>query len=143
MPDQTLRIFVDPASISTGWAAFRGDQLLESGTIKVKATKLTAERMGPIYAQYSMLFARLKPDEVHIEQFAGRVNHKCVMSVAAIYVAAWMNDIWADQDCNVSSWQSWAQWHKARPLAAEYTNVKSEDELAALCIGRWYLETRL
>lgn len=140
MTDQKLRIFVDPASISTGWAAFRGTQLIEHGTIKVKAVKSTAERLGPIFDAYHDLFARLCPDETHVEQFAGRVHHKCVMSVGAILAAAYMAGVPAEQDVPVSSWQKHADWHGDRPEAKNF-ETQSEDELAAILMGRWWLET--
>jgi Holliday junction resolvasome RuvABC endonuclease subunit len=144
MTDTKLRVFVDPASISTGWAAFRGTQLIEHGSIKVKAASNTAERLGPIFDRYLELFQRLRPDEIHIEQFAGKVHHKCVMSVSTIYAAAWCADVWADQDCSVSSWQAWAKWHGDKlPIKNYETQVDSQDELAAIGIGLWFTKTRI
>lgn len=142
MPDQKLRVFVDPASYKTGWAAFRGSQLIESGSIEAnKKEKDVAARLAFIFERYREVFARLRADEVRVEQFGGKVHHLVLFSVGVILAAAELEGSAASQSIPVASWQSYTDWHGDKLLLRDY-DVFSEDERAAIGMGLWYLKEK-
>lgn len=139
-----VRLFIDPASISTGWALFKGKKFLKSGTVVVKGE--ISKRLVGLHWRYRHLFqGRTLVDlkECHIEQFGGRPHRYLVFAVGVLLSAVDYAEE-AKQDVPVSSWQKHVDWKKERLMLKPYFDkVESEDELAAIGMGLWYTEVKL
>jgi hypothetical protein len=131
-------MFVDPASISSGWAIFINQDYFVSGSVVVKG-KDAIERLVRIYSAYKELAGKWDVSEVHLEQFGGRPSHILHWSVGVIGVALKTDKNTVAQDVPVSSWQLAAGWKGTRaPLKVYMNSVQTEDELAAIGMGIWY-----
>lgn len=139
-----VRLFIDPASKSTGWALFKGNQLLKSGTVIVKGN--IHERLVALHWRYAHLFqgrTLIDLKECHIEQFGGRPHRYLVFSVGVLISAIDYAEE-TTQDVPVSSWQKYTDWKGNRLTLLDYLDkVESEDELAAIGMGLWYTEEKL
>ena len=130
-------IYVDPASISSGWALFENGRLIQSGTIAVDKTKSVFVRLYQIHKQYRKL--RIKADELHIEQLVRNTHIYTHWSVSVIALALFRGNIQVDADIPISSWQKFVDWKEERgPLKTYQKRVRSEDELAAIGMGLWH-----
>lgn len=134
------RLFIDPASNSTGWALFEGKQLLTSGTITADGEKNSFVRLEVIGLQYETLGARLRViDECHIERMAGRPSHIVHHSVGVIGYALGAYCLEVNADIPVQSWQKHCDWKTTKAALEAYKGrVASEDELAAIGMGLYY-----
>ena len=142
-----LRLFVDPASISSGWALFEGTELLKSGTVQVEAKDAVWTRLRHVYYEYLSLansVEMLKVSEVHIEQLPRRCHIYTHYSVGTIGTAFSPNGCKISGDIPVKSWQAHCDWHGSKKgLEAYQGGVDSEDELAAIGMGLWYTTTKV
>src|SRR5688572_25877167 len=109
------RLFIDPGSISTGWALFVGSTFMMSGTVaSAQADKGDADafrRLALIVGRYGPLSQELL-DEVHFEQLVTRTHHYTHWSVGAIgaFFAACNKDVEVLADVAISSWQRFCGW---------------------------------
>lgn len=130
-------IYVDPASISSGWALFENGKLTRSGTIAVDKKKNVFLRLYHIHRQYKAL--RIKADELHIEQLVRNTHIYTHWSVSVIAHALFHSNIQVDADIPISSWQKFVDWKEERTALKTYQKrVSSEDELAAIGMGLWH-----
>lgn len=130
-------LYVDPASISTGWALFIDGTLQQSGTIVADKKDNVFKRLYQIYVGYRKL--GIKPDEVHIEQLVRNTHIYTHWSVSVIALGLFHRDVQVDADIPISSWQKFTEWKEERtPLQAYKRRVSSEDELAAIGMGLWH-----
>jgi hypothetical protein len=130
-------VYVDPASISTGWALFEDGKLITSGTIAVDKKLPVFIRLYQIYKAYRKL--RLKPDEVHIEQLVRNTHIFTHWSVSVIALGLFHHSVQVDADIPISSWQKFVDWKEEKtPLAPYKRRVQSEDELAAIGMGLYH-----
>jgi len=130
-------IYVDPASISTGWALFEDGQLVDSGTIAVDKKLPVFIRLYKIYKEYRKL--RIKADEVHIEQLVRNTHIFTHWSVSVIALGLFHNNVQVDADIPIASWQKFVDWKEEKaPLAPYKRRVQSEDELAAIGMGLYH-----
>lgn len=133
-------MFVDPASISSGWAVFEDKQFIASGSIGAPKKLVAIERLSLMYVEYEAVREKYKPDEVHIEQFGGNPSHLLHWSVGVLGVALKTKTNTVAQDVPVSSWQKFTNWHGDRePLDFYKDKVQTEDELAAIGIGIYWV----
>lgn len=142
--DRVRRLFVDPASKSTGWALFVGKKLEAHGTVAVIGKINT--RLAMLHIHYRHVIVVQKPKEVHVENFRKNLAIQLHWSVGVIISAAGYEDVEAFQDCWMSSWQRWCGFKKGGPygkLAKFSKNTNSEDELSAVGIGLWWVNTQL
>lgn len=133
-----LRLFIDPASISTGWALFSDDELIKSGTIATNKKDNVFDRLNYIYKEYRKLkFENLT--EVHIEQLVRNTHIYTHWSVSVIAMALYVTGRFIAADVSISSWQKETSWKTTKdPLKAYKGRVSSEDELAAIGMGVYY-----
>jgi hypothetical protein len=137
-----LRLFVDPASISSGWALFDDAQFVKSGSVCADVKDTIFRRLKFVYKSYRAL--RGRAGEVHIEQLPRRCHIYTHWSVSVIGLALWSFRCGVVADVPVRSWQRFADWHGAKaPLEAYKGRVASEDELAAIGMGLWWVSTKL
>jgi hypothetical protein len=135
------RLFVDPASISTGWAYYVGKELKSHGTIATDKKWAVFTRLHDIWRQYRSLVVSGSIDEVHIEQLPRRCHFFTHWSVGAIghalFPSVASHKILGD--IPVKAWQKASNWESRK---ANWKNVacKSEDELAAICMGEYFVE---
>ena len=130
-------LYVDPASISSGWALFENGKLTRSGTIAVDKKKNVFLRLYHIHRQYKKL--RIQADELHIEQLVRNTHIFTHWSVSVIALALFHSNVQVDADIPISSWQKFTEWKEERnPLKAYQKRVSSEDELAAIGMGLWH-----
>lgn len=142
-PDSTRRLFIDPASISTGWAYFVGKELKNHGTIAVENALDVFTRLGKISRLYYQTVVTDSVDEVHIEQLPRRCHHYTHWSVGVIGTAIVPHCTNIKADIPVPSWQKHCEWKSgAKRVKALAGRVGSEDELAAIGMGLWYVETK-
>ncbi len=142
--DTTRRMFVDPASYDTGWALFVGKKLEAHGTVAVQG--VVPVRLWKIFERYRDIVLVQQPDEMHVENFRRNLAIQLHWSVAAILAAAGYHAVPAEQDCWMSSWQSFCGFKKDGPygkLAKFSKKTSSEDELSAIGIGLWWVNTKL
>ena len=111
LDDGKSRLFIDPASRSSGWAFFRGNELIDQGTVIAVDSHDVFKRLEDIYISYWRLAERVSAVEVHIESMPRMVSHFCMWSVGVIGTAVWRpsrglvkDDIW------VQSWQKVTAW---------------------------------
>lgn len=133
-----LRLFIDPASISTGWALFADDQLLKSGTIATDKKNNVFDRLHKIYREYKKLKFK-DVEEVHIEQLVRNTHIYTHWSVSVIAMALYHPNRTIAADISISSWQKATLWKTTKdPIKAYKGRVSSEDELAAIGMGTYY-----
>lgn len=140
--DQKLRLFIDPASISSGWAIFQGKELQSHGTIAVSKKFSIFNRLEYLRNCYSSTFNRAGFDEVHIEQLPGRCHHYTHWSVGVIGTALQPYAKTVAGDIPVRSWQKSTGWREIETEWAE-RGYKSEDEFAAVCMGRYWIKEKI
>lgn len=133
-----FRLFIDPASISTGWALFSDAELIKSGTVATNKKDGVFDRLNYIFKEYKKLkFTNV--DEVHIEQLVRNTHIYTHWSVSVIAMALYhpTRDIAAD--ISISAWQKATSWKTTKdPIKAHKGRVSSEDELAAIGMGTYY-----
>ena len=138
-PNQSkLRLFIDPASISTGWALFSDNKLIKSGTIATDKKCAVFDRLNYIYKKYKKLkFDNL--EEIHIEQLVRNTHIYTHWSVSVIAMALYNPDVVIAADISILSWQKATSWKTTKePIKAYKGRVSSEDELAAIGMGTYY-----
>jgi Holliday junction resolvasome RuvABC endonuclease subunit len=141
------RLFIDPATHSTGWALFNDAQLVLSGTISVEG-KDVWRRLSMLQVKYKNLLEQLGPvEEVHIEKFwRAKMKESLQWAVAAIGLGCVGRAVSIAQDVVVTSWQPKMKYKKGnvprkyKKLAA---SVGSEDELEAILMGYYWLEHKV
>lgn len=133
-----LRLFIDPASISTGWALFSDDKLVRSGTVATDKKDNVFDRLNYIFKEYKKLkFTNV--DEVHIEQLVRNTHIYTHWSVSVIAMALYASGRTISADVSISSWQKATSWKTTKdPIKAYKGRVSSEDELAAIGMGTYY-----
>jgi len=138
--DIIARLFIDPASRSTGWALFRGPTLLQSGTIAVDPKLSIFARLYALFRLYIKLGADLAIfKEVHIEQLPRNCHHYTHWSVGCLGAALYLSSIEVHADIPVQSWQKAVDWKGRQAALTPYKGkVRSEDELAAIGMGIYY-----
>jgi len=130
-------LYVDPASISSGWALFEDGKLVTSGTVAVDKKMNVFLRLHHIYKAYKKL--RLSPHEIHIEQLVRNTHIYTHWSVSVIALGMFRRNVQVDADVPISSWQKFTDWKEERgPLKTYQRRVSSEDELAAIGMGLWH-----
>lgn len=135
MPKQVL--YIDPASISSGWALFDGDRLIDSGTIAVDKKDNVFVRLCKIYKNYKKL--SLDYEEIHIEQLVRNTHIYTHWSVSVIATALYHSGCNIFADIPIASWQKHTDWQGEKKILDGYKRrVKSEDELAAIGMGLWH-----
>jgi len=141
------RLFIDPGSISSGWALFQGDLLVKSGTFKQNPKQDAFHRCAQMYLDYFELGDSIQPlDEVHLEQFRKNLAMGLHYAVGTIASAMSLYCDVVKQDCWMATWQRHHGYSKKTEMPIhldKYTQlVQSTDELEAIAIGLWYLETK-
>lgn len=136
------RLFIDPASKSTGWALFEDKQLVEHGTVTADPELQVFARLWDIFTAYYDL--ALDVEEVHIEQLVRNTHIFTHWSVSAIGIAYAARGAKVAGDIPIQSWQKYCDWHGSQKRLRAYKNkVESEDELSAIGMGLWFLENRV
>jgi hypothetical protein len=142
---KVTRLFIDPASKSTGWALFRDKKFDVSGTIQAEANLPAFERLWQLQCSYEFLKEMFKGeiDEVHIEKMVAKTAIECKWSVGVIgSVFGCIAHV--DDGVPIQSWQKFCDWKGDRQkLRRYYKRVHSEDELAAIGMGLWYVKERV
>jgi len=132
------RLFIDPASISTGWALFADGHLLKSGTVTASKKDNIFARLYQIYREYKSLKFNAV-DEVHIEQLVRNTHIYTHWSVSVIAMALYHPNRNIAADVSISAWQKATSWKTTKePIKAYKGRVSSEDELAAIGMGTYY-----
>jgi len=130
-------LYIDPASISSGWALFDGDRLIDSGTVAVDKKDNVFIRLCKIYKLYKKLLVEY--EEVHIEQLVRNTHIYTHWSVSVIAIALHHSGCNIFADIPIASWQKHTDWKGDKKLLDGYTGrVSSEDELAAIGMGLWH-----
>lgn len=130
-------LYVDPASISSGWALFVDGQLQQSGTVLADKKANVFKRLYQIYSGYKKL--GIKADEVHIEQLVRNTHIYTHWSVSVIALGLFHSNVQVGADIPIASWQKFTEWKEERtPLQTYKRRVSSEDELAAIGMGLWH-----
>lgn len=137
------QFFVDPASISTGWALYQGKKLIDHGTIRADKSFPVFSRLHVIWAAYRELPLK-NIDSVHIEQLPRMCHHYTHHSVGVIGHALYKFCADIAGDIPVKSWQKFTGWDgkygdKYATIGPTFLHVPaSEDERAAIAMG-WYM----
>jgi len=125
---------------------FKGRVLMDAGPMIGTGTNIFA-RLRCLYYKYRSLYydhrKRFGFDQadVHIEQLPRQCHHYTHWSVGVIGVAFEDDNILADLP--VQSWQKYAEWKGERlPLKPYLESVSTDDELAAIGMGLWYLNNK-
>ena len=140
------RIFIDPASISSGWACFDGTDLINHGGIKVDGD--TFARLRTIYQEYERIAEEYQPDEVHIEKFKIFRTWSYAKLIGSVFIigAAFAGTAQVDNDIHVKQWMSFAGYQKGFAgigrLEQYNDQVETEDQLAAIGMGIWFTSTQ-
>ena len=132
------RLFIDPASISSGWAYFKGLELVSHGTISTNAKSSIFDRLSSIWVGYRHLDFSGPIQEVHIEKLPRRCHHYTMWSVGVIGHALTRLTLNIKDDVPVKSWQKHANWQRESDVWKRL-GYSSEDEFAAICMGYWYI----
>ena len=82
--------------------------------------------------------------EVHIEQLVTRTHIYVHWSVGAIGAILRLRSRVVAADIPIQSWQRYNNWKgKRETLKAYQGQVDSEDELAAIAMGLWYVNEKV
>ena len=122
---------------------------MNSGSVQVdKKDRVIFSRLYKVFKAYKSI-TDLGIDEVHIEQLVRNTHIYTHWSVAVIGLALYLQCANVDGDIPIKSWQKYVEWEKVKDpkgikvgkkLGAYQEKVGSEDELAAIGMGLWYLE---
>lgn len=135
--DTVSRLFIDPASISSGWALYRGSTLVDHGTVLADKRLGVFARLQSIATHYKELSKRLSYEEFHIEKMPRRVHYYTIWSCGVIGTSLKHSLCDGKDDIPVRSWQKFVDWDTIRDdWEGQYV---SQDEWAAICMGRYYL----
>lgn len=138
--DGKRRLFVDPASISSGWALFEGSKLVGQGTVLADKRRTVFERLSYVYGQYLAINQLEQYEEVHIEKIPRRCHHYTIWSVAVIGLALYsLSGGPVDDDLPVRSWQKVVNWRGNEKAWQLKLQAGSEDETVAVLLGHYYL----
>lgn len=148
------RLFVDPASISTGWAFFVGNKFVASGTVRADKRNPVFERLADLWARYRTVSAQL--DEVHLERLPR--SRTCAIqthwSVGVIGAALAKTGAEISEDIPPTAWQKAVGWKTVKAAAGQprtykleagssllpfVAKVESDDELSAVGLGLYWL----
>jgi Holliday junction resolvasome RuvABC endonuclease subunit len=132
------RLFIDPASISSGWAIFEGKTYVKSGTIAVDKRLDVYARLSLLSSLYYNFVVDGSLDEIHIEQLPRRCHIYTHYSVGVIGTSLSRKCSVIKGDIPVKSWQAATGW-EARKKGWADVNCTSEDELAAICMGEYWV----
>jgi Holliday junction resolvasome RuvABC endonuclease subunit len=135
------RLFVDPASISTGWALFEGDKLEQHGTLKVSEGD-ALDRLAVIGKRYEAMSAMLKPDHTFLERMNHIVAYQVVWSVGVIATALRQGS--PESTFEQISPATWKKYLNGIGMSvADFAKLhacKSEDQAVAIAMGLCYLQ---
>ena len=142
------RLFVDPASGSSGWALFDGSDFVQSGTVAVNKREHVSQRLAKVFWEYREL--DLQFDEVHVEDVPrSRTCHIYVhYSIGVILAALAPKATVQKVDIPVKAWQKHVDWDRENrdsPAACAEERLQickgaaSRDEQAAVGMGLWFL----
>jgi hypothetical protein len=142
-------MFIDPASTKTGWAIFDDFRLLNSGSISATGNDVF-KRLSQIAVEYATEIYPYNYEEIHFENIpvSNRLGKQAVMrplmySIGAIGQMLYRDGLKISVDIPVKSWQKYVDWNGERTRLCEYENhVESEDELAAIGMGLWYVNIK-
>ena len=147
-------LFIDPASVSTGWATLVNGVICEHGTIDVNKKYPANRRLALLRDRYFSLVQQLELamsqrfgeiseiEFCHIERMNYRVHFLVSWSIGAIVSAISGYGIDCDADISPTAWQKTVDWKGKRgPLRAYINEVQSEDELAAIGMAIHWRET--
>lgn len=137
-------LFIDPASISSGWAYFKSQKLEAHGSVVIAQKMEPFLRLMQVYYSYlelanSDMGQRIQ--EVHIEQLPRRCHIYTHYSVAVAGIAFASSDCQVWGDIPVKAWQKHTDWHGERAMLKGY-DVQTEDELAAIGMGLYYVNKK-
>lgn len=132
-------LFIDPASISAGWAFFVDGRFVATGTVCARKSDNQFRRLVAIYQGFEKVYERYKPEDVHIEQLNYGVQYACLWSVGVIGFLFASRNVMVAQDIPVTSWQSACNWKSIKEQWIKNQDFSSEDAFAAYQMGRWFV----
>lgn len=141
MPNKR-RIFIDPASRSSGWAQFIGPKFEKAWTFELK-DKDPFVRLHQLSSLVHNFVVDGSVQEAHIETMNYGVHYACIWSVGVIGATLARKDIKVEQDIPVKAWQKDANWKETQYLWETIHSPwpwASEDEWAAYNMGVWWLK---
>lgn len=145
---EKLRLFIDPASISLGWALFSNKDLVDSGTIKAISKWKISKRLHYIRKELKKDLGDLDIVEVHIEKMNHRTHYYVIWAVGVIVEVFYKYN--PKDDIVVSSWKSFfklKQKDKGEKIKEVFKKVffgydeegMSDDEIEACLMGYYFL----
>lgn len=140
-------IFIDPGSISSGWAIFKNEGegwVYEiSGTVKAKGDAFS--RMGQMWAAYHKIATDYQPFEAHIERLNYKTHFYCIWSAGVIGGAlASIGTCAVHQDVSPGTWKKHVGYENpASDFHKNYAHKTSSlDEQVAIAIGLYITEVQ-
>lgn len=124
--------FIDPASISSGWAIYSNGTLVKSSSFTADKKNAIATRLKKIYNYYYKLMLKYKVNEVHIERLV-RNTHIHTHWAVGVIMAACSSAKKVDADISIKSWQTATNWNRL-------SKKSQTDEQAAILMGRYFYE---
>ena len=143
-------MFIDPASTKTGWAVFDEKKFIASGHVN-EASKDVFIRIMKLALQYSELAYQHEVEEAHIEKLPPPGTPWMAIRMFPLYysvgaIGSNLSEVGIDvkADVAVQTWQKAVNWKSDRkPIAKYIKGVKSEDERAAIGMGKFWTEKYL
>ena len=120
-------------------------ELIKHGTVAVDKKLPVFERLVLVYQKYYELacqLTKLEIEEVHIEQLPRSCHIYTHYSVAIIGMPFAHKHCSVVGDIPISSWQKHCDWNGEREILKAH-KVSSEDELAAIAMGLWYIDNKV
>jgi hypothetical protein len=132
------RLFVDPGSKSAGWALYEGPNFIASGTCAAEGVNPFTRLNVVLRLLSQQLNDKWPVDEAHIERLNYKTHYICLWSVGVLgsYLAGRGAEV--QQDIDISPWQKHNNWKEEKGDWKTH-GFASEDEFAAVCMGRWWL----
>ena len=141
----------DTSSVSTGWAVFKDDEYIKSGTIREDSNIKIDKRVEEMCLKIMNKIREVEPDVVCIEELSVMRNAHTtrVLSkiISSVYVFCLMNKI-KYSEYSPPEWRSVlgikGKREVAKEEAIEYVKINygksvCDDEADAVCIGASYL----
>jgi Holliday junction resolvasome RuvABC endonuclease subunit len=132
-----LRLFIDPASKSTGWALFSDSGLVHHGSV-VAPEGDPSERLLWLFERYAAIAGLYKPDEVVIERMNFTVAYVVVWSAGVILTAIRKGAPQAPQhQMSPATWKKYLDsLGLKRSHVAAMFGCETEDEATAILMGQ-------
>ena len=156
-PASKMKILsLDQALVTTGWAIFKQNKLVKSGTFSIKSTLPIGARLGAFWKELNNLYSIYEFEYIAFEDIQNQNNNETYKKLAMVQSAIYLWCFFQNVMCGVASPSHWRsvlggnfgkkreeQKQAAINYVKNYCDKEvSSDEADAVCIGLAYIKEK-